>query len=105
MSYQKLPVIDVIAPSDLPEGFAFFVESSSDNSRDDDVAVKVIVPAGGVQKGEVFQGIVLTEYSRGSHHVPYGHWRDGLCACCKFGCCHPHLCMAICVNLVHWVRF
>lgn len=101
MSYQKLPVIDVIAPSDLPEGFTLFVETTSSSSdsnkgRDGgDVALKVIVPAGGVQKGELFRGIVLTEYARGSHHVPYGRWRDGLCACCKFGCCHPHLCMAI----------
>mmetsp|Transcript_14261 Transcript_14261/g.20000 ORF Transcript_14261/g.20000 Transcript_14261/m.20000 type:complete len:219 (-) Transcript_14261:269-925(-) len=23
-----------------------------------------------------------------------GEWKDGLCGCCKFGCCHPHLCCA-----------
>jgi len=25
-----------------------------------------------------------------------GEWKDGLCGCCKFGCCHAHLCCAWC---------
>lgn len=27
------------------------------------------------------------------HSIPVGHWRDGLCDCCVFGCCHPLVCL------------
>mmetsp|Transcript_14256 Transcript_14256/g.19992 ORF Transcript_14256/g.19992 Transcript_14256/m.19992 type:complete len:212 (-) Transcript_14256:644-1279(-) len=29
-----------------------------------------------------------------------GHWKDGLCDCCKFGCFHPHLWNAWCFPVV-----
>jgi Cys-rich protein (TIGR01571 family) len=28
------------------------------------------------------------------HNIPVGKWRDGLCDCFIFGCCHPHCCLA-----------
>jgi Cys-rich protein (TIGR01571 family) len=34
-----------------------------------------------------------------SHNIPTGHWRDGLCECCAFGCCHPVFCLGYCYNL------
>lgn len=28
------------------------------------------------------------------HNIPEGHWRDGLCDCFVYGCCHPLCCLA-----------
>lgn len=29
--------------------------------------------------------------------VPVGHWRDGLCACCRYGFCYPMFWLALCL--------
>lgn len=31
-----------------------------------------------------------------SSGATYGRWKDGLCDCCAFGCCHPSLLNSIC---------
>ena len=28
-----------------------------------------------------------------SHFIPNEQWRDGLCDCCTFGCCHAMCCL------------
>ena len=35
-----------------------------------------------------------TGNSNNPHNIPVGKWRDGLCDCFIFGCCHPHCCLA-----------
>lgn len=61
-------------------------------------------PAGGVNKGDEFQAIVMSSQSGGvftlSDNAPTGHWRDGLCSCCKFGPCHPMFLLAMCIPQV-----
>jgi len=28
------------------------------------------------------------------HNIPTGAWRDGICDCCIYGCCHPMCCLS-----------
>lgn len=35
-------------------------------------------------------------FATATHEAPHGHWKDGLCACCKFGPLHPSLLNAWC---------
>jgi Cys-rich protein (TIGR01571 family) len=35
----------------------------------------------------------------GSHSIPTGHWRDGLCDCCELGCCHAVCCLGFWLRL------
>jgi Cys-rich protein (TIGR01571 family) len=51
-------------------------------------------PAGGVSAGQRFSATVISEANCGSHNIPMGRWRDGICDCCTFGCCHAHCCLA-----------
>jgi len=83
--------VEVMAPSDLPTGYSFYVWEATNPA----VGLLVEVPAGGgVRAGETFQAIVKERLTEGPHSVPTGHWRDGLCDCCTLGCCHPHCCLA-----------
>jgi len=61
--------VDVIAPSDLPGGYQFFVDAGGSKS------VLVQVPAGGVRAAQRFSATVLEEVDRGSHNIPLGKWR------------------------------
>lgn len=81
--------VDVIAPSDLPAGYQFYVNDATDPHR----SLLVEVPPGGVRSKERFAAAVREEVDRGAHNVPTGRWRDGLCDCCRFGCCHPQCCL------------
>ena len=65
----------------------------------------LIQPEGGVRSGERFSAKVLSEVSKGSHNIPFGRWRDGLCNCCAFGLCHPLLCLTFFSNRAPWVKF
>jgi Cys-rich protein (TIGR01571 family) len=77
----------VNAPSDLPEGFTFFVDEGHHST------CQVKVPPGGVRAGQRFAAEVVMEHPRGSHNIPYGRFRDGLCDCLSLGCCHPQCCL------------
>jgi Cys-rich protein (TIGR01571 family) len=57
-------------------------------------------PDGGVKSGERFDAIIVQQAGGmggggmgGSHAIPTGHWRDGLCDCCTLGCCHAVCCL------------
>lgn len=81
--------IDVIAPSDLSAGYQFYVDDPQNAYR----SLLVEVPPGGVRATQRFAAIVLREVNRGSHNIPSGRWRDDLCDCFRFGCCHPQCCL------------
>jgi len=81
--------IDVIAPSNLPEGYQFYI----DDPKSPNQSLLVQVPPGGVRATQRFAAIVLQEANRGSHNIPNGRWRDDLCDCFRFGCCHPQCCL------------
>ena len=91
--------VDVIAPTNMAGGYQFNVDAGGR-------LLRVAVPAGGVQAGQRFGAIILQQGGAGTgspqddpHMIPRGHWRDGLCDCCKFGCCHAQCCLAF------WVSF
>ena len=81
--------VDVIAPSDLPAGYEFYV----DDATTPHVSLLVQVPAGGVRATQRFAAIVIRELNRGSHNIPHGKWRDGIWDCWSLGCCHPQWCL------------
>lgn len=104
--------VQVIAPTTLEAGYTF-------DAMYEGVTFSVIVPPGGVSKGQRFivpftppttnaiavavpassdAGSGSDDHKQqqfhtggGAHHgIPTGIWRDGLCDCCTFGPCHPH---------------
>jgi len=72
------PVVDVVAPDDLPGGFSFEAEMGTQRFL-------ATVPAGGVRRGETFS----THMKKIDIEIPVGLWRDGLFSCFKHGVCHP----------------
>ena len=83
--------VEVIAPSDLPAGFEFYV----DDPAVPQTSLLVRVPASGARATQRFAAIVVQQLDRGSHNIPRGKWRDGLCDCCNLGCCHPQWCLTL----------
>ena len=86
--------MQVTAPATLPEGYVF--ETSLG-----DRLVRVTVPTGGVEQGQVFTVPLPTDVESAVHQtiqVPVGHFRDGLfCGnLCNYGVCHPHCWTACC---------
>lgn len=97
-SAESLPVatpraemVEVEAPGTLNAGYTFQATYNG-------VVFPVTVPPGGVQEG---QKIIVPFTNQGTTSeltplaaidtAPRGHWKDGLCDCFKFGCCHPAL--------------
>ena len=97
--------IIIYRPATLEAGFTF--EAMYEGNT-----FTVVVPDGGVSKGQRFivpftpttvpvaipvNGQVQnnTTQNRGGS-IPIGIWRDGLCDCCAYGCCHVHLFMTTC---------
>jgi Cys-rich protein (TIGR01571 family) len=78
----EVPMVDVVAPADLPEGFQFEAEIQNK-------LFIATVPAGGVSKGDTFS-CYMKEKMRDSD-IPIGRWRDGLFDCLKHGPLHPML--------------
>jgi hypothetical protein len=78
---QPLPMVDVVAPGDLPGGYTF--EAEIDGKR-----FLATVPAGGVRRGETFSS-VIRDLEPDDNENPVGRWRDSLLHCFKFGPCHP----------------
>jgi hypothetical protein len=89
----KPSTVDVIAPTNMAEGYRFNVDSGGRT-------LQVAVPAGGVSAGQRFAAIILSEGGATAndqtnpHNIPTGRWRDDLCDCCKFGCCHAQCCLS-----------
>mmetsp|Transcript_14447 Transcript_14447/g.21290 ORF Transcript_14447/g.21290 Transcript_14447/m.21290 type:complete len:278 (+) Transcript_14447:112-945(+) len=80
--------IQVIAPADLQQGYQFEAEAKGRKFT-------VVVPPGGVKEGQQFtvkSPVILPP----SNHGIKGSWKNGLFACFKHGCCHPHLCLSCC---------
>ncbi|CAB9498421.1 expressed unknown protein [Seminavis robusta] len=77
--------VEVVAPMDLQEGYQLQVQVNG-------VRKSVNVPSGGVKQGESFQAQPYDDNAP-THHIPVGQWRDNICDCLKFGCCHPMCCM------------
>jgi hypothetical protein len=80
-SLERVPMVDVVAPADLPGGYHF--EAEIEGRR-----FLATVPAGGVQKGETFS-CYMRDLEKVGSDIPVGRWRDGLFDCCRIGCCHP----------------
>eukprot|EP00542_Grammatophora_oceanica_P010824 CAMPEP_0194043114 /NCGR_PEP_ID=MMETSP0009_2-20130614/14799_1 /TAXON_ID=210454 /ORGANISM="Grammatophora oceanica, Strain CCMP 410" /LENGTH=730 /DNA_ID=CAMNT_0038687219 /DNA_START=34 /DNA_END=2226 /DNA_ORIENTATION=+ len=78
-----LPMVDVVAPADLPGGYHF--EAEIEGRR-----FLATVPDGGVRKGQAFSCLMRDLETVGAD-VPLGRWRDRLCDCTKFGMTHPTL--------------
>mmetsp|Transcript_15227 Transcript_15227/g.35234 ORF Transcript_15227/g.35234 Transcript_15227/m.35234 type:complete len:268 (-) Transcript_15227:174-977(-) len=88
-----VPMVEVSAPSDLPGGYVFDAVANGQT-------FSVTVPAGGVSRGQTFSApFVPGGGGVSASAVPEGRWKDGLCDCCMFGCCHPALWMGICCRL------
>ena len=73
-------MVEVTAPMDLPEGYQLTVNVNNSQRS-------VTVPPGGVRSGETFKASASGSAEVYSN-IPTGDWRDGLCDCFRFGCCH-----------------
>ena len=107
---QEIPRrVRLVAPTDLNGGYEFPVR------LENRATFKVSVPPQGVRQGENFIAPVIQdgnceEYTNEDfhfvteemaiaadpQHVPYGRFRDGLCACGKYGIFHPHCFLGCC---------
>lgn len=82
-------MIEVVAPSSLPEGYQFEAQLPHNNKK-----FTVIVPKGGVQSGQKFMVPLPTTQSLSDYGIipkmiiPVGHWRDGMIDIFKHGVCH-----------------
>lgn len=76
-----VPMVDVVAPADLPAGYHF--EAEIEGQR-----FLATVPSGGVQQGETFT-CYMRELDSVAIDIPVGYWKDGLCDIFSHGCCHP----------------
>jgi Cys-rich protein (TIGR01571 family) len=77
----ELPMVDVVAPADLPGGYQFEAEIGNKYFL-------ATVPAGGVRKGQTFS-CHMREMKESD--IPLGRWRDGLFDCFRYGFTHPML--------------
>ena len=77
----EIPMVDVVAPADLPGGYNF--EAELEGHR-----FLATVPAGGVKEGETFT-CYMRQLDSMAIDIPVGYWRDGILGLCSYGCCHP----------------
>jgi len=82
VSSDGFPMVDVVAPADLPEGYTF--EAQIGTKR----FLATVPPGGGVARGEKFT-CPMRDLDRVEIEVPTGKWRDGLGDCFAFGVFHP----------------
>jgi hypothetical protein len=87
-------MMQVVAPADLPEGYEF-------DASIGDRSVKVMVPAGGVEKGQTFSVPLPSKVESliTGISIPVGQWRDGLFDIFHYGACHPSCWTACCCHL------
>lgn len=76
-----IPMVDVIAPADLPGGYNF--EAEIEGKR-----FLATVPSGGVQQGETFT-CYMRELDSVAIDIPVGYWKDSFTNLFEYGCCHP----------------
>lgn len=79
--HYELPMVDVVAPADLPGGYHF--EAEIEGKR-----FLATVPQGGVQQGETFT-CYMRDLDSVAIDIPVGYWKDNLSSLCDYGCCHP----------------
>lgn len=82
-----IPMVDVVAPANLPEGYTFEAEI---NGR----RFLATVPTGGVRKGRTFKCYMKNTTEDQEMTIPAGIWRDGLFDCLKYGVFHPSVVMS-----------
>mmetsp|Transcript_21926 Transcript_21926/g.34458 ORF Transcript_21926/g.34458 Transcript_21926/m.34458 type:complete len:285 (+) Transcript_21926:103-957(+) len=93
------PYLEVVAPSTLPEGYTFEAEANGHSFT-------VKVPVGGVEEGQKFSvpfPAGANDYSGAAiprASVPVGHWKDGMCDCCRHGPIHPAIWNALCCPMI-----
>ena len=76
---KELPIVDVVAPADLPGGYKFEAELNGQRFL-------ATVPIGGIQKGKTFYCYMEpTEDAK----IQNGGWRDGPMDLLKYGYRHP----------------
>ena len=97
-----MPMLQVTAPTDLPEGYELDATIGGDESGGGTV-IKVQVPPGGVERGQAFSVPFPTHVesrlmSTATIRVPVGTWRDGFFEFYKYGVCHPHCWTACCCS-------
>jgi Cys-rich protein (TIGR01571 family) len=88
----EYPLVDVVAPADLPGGYHF--EAEIEGQR-----FLATVPPGGVQQGETFT-CYMRELDSVAIDIPVGDWKDGLCNLSELGWCHPVLWNALFCPLI-----
>ncbi|KAL7548879.1 hypothetical protein ACHAWF_012142 [Thalassiosira exigua] len=93
LATESRPYLEVMAPATLSEGYAFEAEV-------DRCSFMVKVPKGGVKKGQKFTVPYPSDKPATQAPSLDGRWRDGLCDCCQFGCCHSVLWNAWCCPLI-----
>jgi len=79
-------LVEVTAPSALPEGATFLAEYEG-------TKFTVTVPTGGVTAGQNFVAPFNPQESSSS-------WKDNWAACTRYGICHPSLINALCCPLI-----
>ncbi|EJK67797.1 hypothetical protein THAOC_11124, partial [Thalassiosira oceanica] len=88
MASQLPSMVEVVAPSDLSEGYVF---DAVENGQ----TFSVTVPVGGVSRGQTFSAPFVPWRTRSdassAYVAPMFRWKDGLCDCFKFGCSVAHL--------------
>lgn len=87
-----LPIVDVVAPADLPAGFTF--EARMGNRR-----FMATVPEGGVTAGQTFS-CPMKSVEKSQIKVPTGIWRDDVFDCFQHGLCHALVCNALVCPLI-----
>lgn len=81
--------MEVVAPATLMEGYELEIHVP-------ERFVTVIVPSGGVKKGQKFMAPAKIEKNPGRSHIPIGDWKDGLCNCFRHGLCHASCWISYC---------
>ena len=81
------PMMEVIAPADLQEGYQFEAEIGGQSFT-------VAVPLGGVEMGQKFLVPFHAQGVRPTTNVPVGAWKDSILDCCSYGPCHNHFCVS-----------
>lgn len=97
---KDIPVkVHVIAPSTLPEGYAFEAEVGAPGAKK---TINVEVPPGGVVEGQTFLVPLPDDFAVGEPRVkiPTGNWKDGLFDVTNAGVCHPSLWCGLCFTQI-----
>jgi len=78
---EAVQIVEVTAPANMPEGFKF-------DAVHNGIPFAVIVPAGGVQEGDIIQ-VPFDPTNTGTASSVIGRWKDDLFACTRHGIFHP----------------